>query len=439
MIEAIKKRLNTFFKLDENNTTIKTELLAGLTTFLTMSYIIFVNPQILSSTGMDLGAVFVATCIVTVIGSFLLGILANYPIAIAPGMALNVYFAFTIVQALGHSWQSTLGAVFISGILFCILTITRLRYWLIESIPESLNIGISVGIGIFIILLALKSGGIIKANSKTLITLGDIRSLPTALFILGFFIIATLDYHKVLGAILIGILSITLISILMGASQFHGIFALPPSIKPTLFAFNLQDTFSSSGFSIIVAFVLIALFDGTGTLVGLLRLDRFTADPQKNKKISRALFADSVATISGAFLGTSSTSPFIESEAGIRAGGSTGLTAITVAFLFLLSLFLLPLTMSIPGCAVAPALLYVGILMVKNVIDLNVRDFSEFMPSIVTAIMIPFSFSIADGFGLGLISYILFKLLSGQYKALNLTLIFLGLLFIGYFMLRPQL
>lgn len=435
----IQKKLALFFELGRYNTTFKTELLAGLTTFLTMSYIIFVNAHILSLSGMNFGAVFVATCIVTTIGTFLLGILANYPIAIAPGMALNTYFTFTIVQGLGFSWQSALGAVFISGVLFCLLTLTKLRHWLIEAIPDSLNLGISVGVGLFIMLLALKSGGLIKANPNTLITLGNIHAVPTLLFILGFLIIATLDHYKVLGAILIGILSITLISILIGESTFYGVFSLPPSIKPTLLALDMKEVFNFHGFSIIFAFVLIGLFDGTGSMVGLLRLKRFSTDPQKPRKISQALFADSVATMAGGLLGTSSTTPFIESESGIRAGGSTGLTALTIAFLFLLSLFLLPLAESIPSYAVAPALLYVGILMVKNIVDLNREDFSEFIPSVITMTLIPFSGSIADGLGLGILSYIVLKLLAGQYKTLNLTLMLLGVLFIAYFIFRPQL
>lgn len=432
------KVLDRFFKLTENNTSVKIELLAGITTFLTMSYIIFVNPLVLHSAGMDLGAVFVATCIVTTIGCMLTGLLANYPIAIAPGMALNIYFSYTFVQKMGYSWQSTLGAVFISGIIFLLLTITKIRHWLIEAMPQSLNIGIAIGIGIFISLLALKNGGIIQADSNTLLTLANMRSLPAILFFVGFIIITVLEYYRVLGAIIIGILSITVLSIWFGGNHFYGVFSLPPSIKPTLYAFDLSDMLNTASFLPIFTFLLIAFFDGTGTLVGVLRLKNFTEDPQRTKKIARALFADSVATISGSLLGTSSTSPFIESAAGIREGGRTGLTAIVVAILFIFSLFLLPLARSIPGYAVAPALLYIGILMIKNVVDLNYEDFSEFIPGVITALMIPFTFSIAVGLGFGVLSYLILKIFTGKFKDLNFTLIILAIIFTIYFIYQGK-
>lgn len=435
MINMIHK----FFKLDENNTSIRTECLAGLTTFLTMSYIIFVNPDILQSAGMDFGAVFVATCIVTAIGSLLIGIMANYPVAIAPGMALNVYFSYVIVQALGYSWQSALGAVFISGVLFFIITITKIRRWIVESIPNNLNIAIAVGIGIFISLLALKSGGVIKANSKTFMTLSDITSTTTVLFFLGFCFIVALDHLKIPGAIIISILSVTLVSIILGVSQFHGIFAMPPSIHPTFFKFNLDDMMHFEGFSIIFAFLLVTLFDATGTLIGVLQQTKFRKDPQRVKRLSQSLLADSLTTIAGSLLGTSSTSPFVESVSGIRVGGRTGLTAIVIAILFLFSLFLSPLAKTIPSYAVAPALLYVGLLMVKSIIHLDYDDFSEYVPSIITVFMIPFSFSIADGLGFGIISYLLIKLFCGKARELNIMLIGLAIIFIIYFILKPQL
>lgn len=428
-----------WFQFQKNQTSFGTELLAGFTTYLTMCYIIFVNPNILHTTGMDLGAVFVATCLVTALGSFLIGVMSNYPVAIAPGMALNIYFSYVVVQALGLSWQDALGTVFVSGVIFLLLTLTKIRRLLIESVPDTLNIGISIGIGIFIALLALKSGDVIKANQNTIITLGNIKSASTLLFFLGFCTIVILEYHKILGSIIIGILGITLIGIVLGVNQFHGIFSLPPSIQPTLLKLNIKETLNIQGFSVIFAFLLVALFDSTGTLIGVLQQPEFTKDQKRTNRISLALVAESIATTAGSLLGTSSTSPFIESASGIGEGGRTGFTAIVVAILFLFSLFLSPLAATIPNYAVAPALLYIGVLMIKNVKYLECDDFSEFVPSILTAIMIPFTFSIADGLGFGIISYVLIKIFCGKYKDINIILIALSIIFILYFIIRPSL
>lgn len=427
----MKNFLNRYFQLSENNTSISIELLAGLTTYLTMSYILFVNPQILHLAGMDFNAVFVATCLVTALGSFLLGVLANYPIVIAPGLALNVYFTYVVVQNFGYSWQDALGAVLISGILFLILTVSQLRRWIIEAFPKNLNIATAIGIGIFLMLIALKTVGLIEANKNTLLALSNISSPKTLLFFLGFLLIVTLDYFKIFGSILIGILITSVIGILCGVSQFHGIFALPPSMKPTWLAVHMH-AISYQDVSIIFSFLLVALFDSTGTLIGILLHPSFNA--KQTKRISFALLSDSIATVAGAFFGTSSASPFIESAAGIRAGGRTGLTAVFVAFLFLLSLFLSPLAATIPNYAVTPALFYVGLLMVKYLTELNFKDFSEYIPAIITFTMIPFTFSIASGLGLGIISYVLLKLLSGKTKDLNLILIVLALVFVVFFL-----
>lgn len=425
--------IDKLFKLQQNQTNVKTEMLAGFSTFLTMSYIMFINPQILHITGMDLGAVFVATCLVAAIGSIFTGIVANYPIAVAPGMALNVYFTYVVVQALGLPWQTALGAVFISGLIFLALVLTPVRHWLVESIPECLNIGIAIGIGIFIALLALKSSGVIVASPNTFMTLGDLASLPVLLFFIGFCLIVILEHLKISGSIVISIIGVTLLSILLKVGQFHGIFSMPPSVMPTLFKFDGKSLLNVQGLSVILSFLLVVLFDSTGTLIGLSQEKTFFNDPQRKNKISRALIVDSATTVVGACIGTSSVSPFIESESGIRAGGRTGLTAITIGVLFLLALFLSPLAATIPDCAVAPALLFVGILMIKNVIHLNSDDLSDFVPSVVTALMIPCTFSIADGLGLGMISYVLIKLFTGKYREINLTLSILAIVFVVYF------
>ncbi len=430
----MRQLLYSIFKLKENNTNISRELLAGLTTFLTMAYIIFVNPAILSTTGMDAGAVYIATCLVTIIGSTLVAFMANYPIAVAPGMAVNIFFTYTVVQGLGYPWSLALGMVFISGVAFFVITLTKARVWIIESMPENINIAIAVGLGMFIALIALENAGIIiKSKDKTLLAMGDIRSWHSGLFFLGFFIIVVLDYIRIHGAMIISILIITLISLISGLAQYHGIFAMPPNISPTLFAADIQKAFHWQFLPIIFTFLLVVFFDSTGTLVGILRQSLFRQDAQRPRRISRALIAESVATVSGSLLGTASTSPYIESAAGIEAGGRTGLTALTVAFLFFAALFLSPLAMAIPTYAVAPALLYVGVLMMKNITMFSIEDPTDFIPCILITMMIPFTFSIADGLGIGIISYVALKLFTGKMKQLNPMLIFITLVFLIYF------
>lgn len=429
--------MEKIFKLKENHTTIKQEIFAGVTTFLTMSYIIFINPNILQAAGMTLGAVFVATCIVAALGSLLMAFLANYPIAVAPGMAINVYFTYVIVHELGYSWQRALGIVFIAGVIFFLITFTKIRRWVIDAIPASLATALGAGIGIFIALLAFKNSAIIQAKPDAMIHWGQIESWSTLLFVLGFFLIVILDYLQVVGAMVIGILVITLVGVLCGVSHYDGIFAYPPSLRSTYFALDVKDIFHLQSINVIFALFLVMFFDGTGTLVGLLQQQPELMQ-SRLPRLARGLFADSLATLVAPLLGTTSTSPFIESAAGIRVGGRTGLTALTVAILFVCALFLSPLAKTIPDYAVSPALLYVGILMVKSAVRLNWRSVSEIIPAIVTMITIPFTFSIADGFGCGVISYVVIKLCVGKIKDLNLMLVILGLLFILYFIFRPH-
>lgn len=433
----IARFLNSFFRLNANTTTIRRELLAGLTTFLTMSYIIFINPQILHASGMNFGAVFVATCLTAALGSFLVGVLANYPIAIAPSMALNVYFSYMIVRTLGFSWESALGAVFVSGLIFIFLTVTQIRRFIINAVPHSLNMGITIGIGIFIALLALKSAGLLTVNANAFMVLADIKAVPAVLFFVGFLIIVVLEQYRVTGAVMIGILTVTVLSLLLGLSHFHGFFALPPSVTPTFLQFSLVNLNHYQGISVIFIFLLVALFDSTGTFIGLLQEKEFSEDTARIQRISRGLLAESVTTTVGGLLGTSSTSPYIESAAGIREGGRTGLTAVTVAILFILALFVSPLAETMPAFAIAPALFYVGILMMRNIMGVNVVDFSEYIPCMITALMIPFTFSIADGLGLGLLSYVLIKICVLKFKDVNLTLLILAAVFLVYFCLKP--
>lgn len=426
--------LNQFFKLSEYQVTFKSEAIAGISTFLTMAYIILVNPAILSQANMNTGATFVATCLVTALACFLTGVLSNYPIAVAPAMALNAYFSYVVVQGLGYTWQTALGAVFISAFLFFLITITPMRRWLIDAIPESMNMAIAAGLGLFIAMLGLHSGGLIQTNQHTLLSLGNLHSFTTLLFFLGFCLIAALDYLRVNGAIIIGILVITLIGILTGHAHFSGIISLPPSLTPTFLQFNFNGLFSHAGFSVIFAFFLVSLFDSTGTFVGILyQAGLFRSSKQDAKPLSRGLLATSISSMAGGILGTSSLSPYCESAAGVRAGGRTGLTSVIVSGLFLICLFFSPLAKTIPSYATASALLFVGCLMIKSFTHFNWENMTETIPSVITAIMIPLSFSIAVGIGLGFISYVFIKLMTGRIKEVHPMLMLWALIFIFYF------
>ncbi|OGT39958.1 MAG: guanine permease [Gammaproteobacteria bacterium RIFCSPHIGHO2_12_FULL_36_30] len=426
--------LEKIFQLSKRNVTIKSEMIAGVSTFLTMAYIMLVNPAILSRAGMNMGAVFVATCLVTSLACFLTGVLSNYPIAVAPAMALNTYFSFVVVKGLGYSWQTALGAVFISGFLFFLIAATPFRRWLIDAIPETMNMAIAAGLGFFIAMLGLRSGGLIQSDPHTLLALGNINSITTLLFFLGFCLIAALDYLRVKGAIIIGIIAITVIGMLTGHAQFDGIVSMPPSLSPTFFHLNFNGLFTHAGFSVVFAFFLVSLFDSTGTFVGILyQAGLFRSSKQDGKALSKGLLATSVASMAGGLFGTSSLSPYCESAAGIRAGGKTGLTSVTVSILFLICLFFSPLAKTIPPYATASALLFVGCLMMKSFTHFNWENMTETIPSVITAVMIPLTFSISDGIGLGFISYVLIKLLTGRIKEVHPMLMIWALIFVVYF------
>lgn len=421
--------LARFFQFSKCETTWSKECLAGLTTFLTMSYIIFVNAHILNLAGMNFGAVFVATCLVTALGSFLVGFLANYPIAVAPGMALNVYFSFVIVQEMGYSWEAALGMTLIAGILFLLVSFTKTLRYFLEVIPSGLHYGLSAGIGIFIIIVGLKNAALVEISPHFTFLVQNIFTEQSALLFTGLIILLVLEYFKCIGSILISILLITFASLYFNLTHFHGFFALPPSIEPTWMKLDLHNMFSFDKLSIIFVFFLITLFDATGTFMGLLKDSSLS-------KLPKALFADSFATVVSAGLGTSSTSPFIESATGIRAGGRTGVTSIVTAILFLLALFIFPLAKTIPSFATAPALLYVGFLMASQLRKINFKSFSEAFPSLLTAIIIPIRFSIADGIAVGVISYCVIKLLTGKWKELDKGLILLALIFIIFLVMQ---
>lgn len=417
------------FKLSEHGTTVRTELIAGVTTFLTMSYIIFVNPDILSTTGMDRNAIFVATCLAAALGSMVMGLVANWPIGLAPGMGLNAFFAFTVVAALGFTWQQALGAVFISGGIFVLLTVTGVRSWLIAGIPRSLRSAIAAGIGLFLAIIALKGAGVVVANKATLIGLGDLKQTGPLLAIFGFFVIAVLDALKVRGSILIGILAVTVLSWIFGVSQFHGIVSMPPSMLPTFMQLDIVGALHGGLIHIILVFVLVEVFDATGTLIGVAKRAKLIEEGKPNR-LSRALLADSAAIVAGSLMGTSSTTAYVESASGVQAGGRTGLTAITIAVLFIAALFFSPLAASVPAYATAPALLYVAGLMMRELTEIEWDDLTEAAPAALTALAMPFTYSIANGLAFGFISYVVLKVFTGRWSTLHLATQIVAALFI---------
>ena len=425
--------LERLFKLSENKTTFKTEVIAGVTTFLTMCYIIIVNPLILSETGMDHGAVFVATCLAAAIGCFVMGIVANYPIALAPGMGLNAYFTYSVCIGMGIPWQTALAAVFMSGLVFIAISMFKIREAIVNAIPMSLKFAIGGGIGLFLALVALKNAGIIVDNQATLVGLGDIKEPKVLLALLGFFLVVVMHHFKVRGAIIISILVITGLATALGINEIQGVVGAIPSITPTLFQMDFSGLFTASMVGVIFVFFLVDLFDSTGTLVGVTHRAGLLKDG-KLPRLKKALFADSTAIVAGAALGTSSTTPYIESSAGVAAGGRTGLTAVMVGVMFLLCLFLAPLAQSVPGFATAPALLFVGVLMIQGITHIDWDDVTEAVPAFLTIVFMPFAYSIADGIAMGFISYALVKLFTGKANTVPYMVWIIAVLWVIKFM-----
>ena len=402
--------IERLFKLSENHTTFRTEVLAGITTFLTMCYIIIVNPLILAETGMDHGAVFVATCLAAAIGCLVMGMIANYPIALAPGMGLNAYFTYSVCLGMGVPWQTALAAVFVSGLVFLAISFLKIREAIVNAIPMSLKFAIGGGIGLFLALIALKNAGIIVDNSATLVGLGNIKQPTVLLALLGFLFIVVLHHFKIRGAIIISILVITVIATVLGLNEFKGVVGHIPSITPTFMQMDFEGLFTASMVGVIFVFFIVDLFDSTGTLVGVAHRAGLLQDG-KLPRLKKALFADSTAIVAGAALGTSSTT-----SAGVAAGGRTGLTAVVVALLFLSCLFLAPLAQSVPSFATAPALLFIGVLMIQGITHIDWDDITEAVPAFLTIVFMPFTYSIADGIAMGFISYALVKLFTGKAK-----------------------
>ena len=420
------------FKLAENGTSVRTELLAGLTTFMTMAYIIFVNPGILSATGMPFGPLLVATCLGSAFATLLMAFLANYPFALAPGMGLNAFFAFAVVIGMKLPWQVALAAVFIEGAIFIVLTLTKVREGVVNSMPKSLKIGISAGIGLFITFIGLQSATIIVNNDAVLLGLTPLRANPPALLSLaGLILMVVLEARKVTGGILIGIIVITIVGIPLGITKMpEGVVSMPPSLSPIFCKMDFSLIAKPEFWVVVLTFFFVDFFDTVGTLIGVSNRVNMLDENGRLPRASQALMSDAVGTVAGAVLGTSTVTTFVESASGVEQGGRTGLTALTVAVLFLLAAFFSPLISIVPACATAPALIMVGGYMMMGFKDLNYGDWTEFFPAIIAFFMMPFSYSIATGIEFGIVSYVLLKLLTGRGKELNWLMYVLVVLFV---------
>jgi AGZA family xanthine/uracil permease-like MFS transporter len=431
MSEApVESALSRFFELRIHGTTVRTELLAGLTTFVTMAYIIFVNPQMMASAGMDHGAAFVATCLGAALACFIMGAYANWPVGLAPGMGLNAFFTYTVVADMGYSWQVALGAVFIAGVLFVFMSVTRIRGWMLESIPMDMRIAMGAGVGLFIGFIGLKNAGIVVANPATLITLGDLTQPAPMLGALGFLVMAVLTQRQVQGAMIIGVLGVTLAGIPFGLVEYAGLVSAPPSLAPTFMQLDIAGALDLSMISVIIAFLFVNLFDTAGTLLGVASRANLVDENGKIKNMDRALKADSTSSVIGAFFGCAPVTSYVESAAGVAAGGRTGLTAITVGALFLLAIFLAPLASMVPAYATAGALVYVAMLMMTGMEKLDWADMSEVVPALLMIVMIPLTFSIANGIAVGFISYVVIKLCVGRRADISPGAYVLALIFL---------
>lgn len=425
--------LERVFKLEQHNARVSTEVLAGLTTFITMAYIIFVNPQMMASAGMDQGASFAATCLAAALACVFMGLYANWPVGLAPGMGLNAFFTYTVVGEMGYSWQVALGAVFIAGILFVIMSVTRLRAWMLNSIPKDLRVAMGAGVGLFIGFIGLKSGGLIVDNPATLLSLGDLASPEPMMAALGFILIAALSVRQVPGAIMLGVLIITVIALATGHIEYRGLISAPPSIAPTFMQLDIAGALEVGMISVIIAILFVNLFDTAGTLLGVATRANLVSESGEIKHMDKALQADSSSSVVGALFGCAPVTSYVESAAGVAAGGRTGLTAVTVGVLFLLAMFFAPLAGMVPAYATAGALVYVALLMMSGMQGLEYDDPTELIPALLTIIMIPLSFSIANGIAVGFISYTAIKVIAGRTSDISFGAWFLTAIFVAKF------
>lgn len=421
--------LTKIFGFNPKETKIRTEIMAGVTTFLTMAYILAVNPNILGDTGMDKGALFTTTALMAGLATIFMGVYAKLPLALAPGMGLNAFFAYSVCLVMGHSWQFALTAVFLEGILFILLTITNLREKIVEVLPDTLKKAISAGIGLYIAFIGLKSADIIVDNPATLVSLGKISEGSALLGIIGIVVTSILLVKNIKGALLIGIIATTLIGIPLGVTQFNGVLSAPPSIEPIFMKIQWDSILSKDMFVIVFTFLFVDLFDCIGTVIGVTE----RAGMVKNGKIphlKEVFVVDSIATTAGAMMGTSTVAVYVESAAGVNEGGRSGLTAVTTGIFFLLALFLSPLFLSIPVAATTPVLVLVGLMMMSSVLNVNFSDYSEAIPAFVCILFMPLCYSISDGIVLGHLSYIFINLLSGNYKKVSVGMLILAAFFL---------
>lgn len=426
-MEILKK----LFGFDNKVTTVRTEIMAGITTFLAMAYILAVNPNILSTTGMDKGALFTTTALISGLATILMGVYGKLPFALAPGMGLNAFFAFTICSVMGYSWQFALTAVFLEGVIFILLTVSNLREKIVDVIPDTLKNAISVGIGLFIAFIGLQSCGIIVNNDTTLVSLSTLSSPSPILAVIGIVVTSILLVKKVQGAMLWGILVTTLVGIPMGVTRMSGVVSAPPSIEPIAFQLEWHKIFTPDMFVVVFTLLFVDLFDTIGTLIGV----STKAGMAQNGKIYRlrqAFFVDAIATTTGALMGSSTVTTFVESAAGVNEGGRSGLTAFVVGICFLLSLFFAPFFLAIPAAATAPVLVLVGMMMMSSVVSINFDDYGEAIPAFICIVFMPLAYSISDGIVMGHLSYILINLLSGKYRKVSLGMCLLG----AFFLLR---
>ena len=425
--------LEKLFRLSEHETKVSTELLAGFTTFVTMAYIMFVNPQMMVSAGMDHGASFVATCLAAALACFIMGLYANWPVGLAPGMGLNAFFTYTVVGEMGYSWQVALGAVFLAGVLFVILSVTRLRAWMLNSIPMNLRLAMGCGVGLFIGMVGLQSAGIVVSNPATILALGDFSQPEPMLGALGFVLIAALSVRRVTGAIMLGVLLLTGIGLATGLVEYQGLVSAPPSLAPTFMELDIAGALDVAMISVIIAILFVNLFDTAGTLMGVAGRAGLIDQHGHIENMDRALKADSSSSVVGALMGCSPVTSYVESAAGVEAGGRTGLTAVTVGGLFLLATFFAPLAGMVPAYATAGALLYVALLMLSGMRSLDWDDGTELIPALLTIIMIPLSFSIAEGIAVGFITYVGVKTLTGRAAEVSFGAWFLAAIFLARF------
>ena len=423
--------LQQFFKLKEKGTSSKTEIIAGITTFFTMVYIVFVNPSVLGDAGMDKQVVFVTTCLIAGFGTIAMGLFSNLPIALAPAMGLNAFFAYVVVGKLGYSWQVGMGTIFWSSVGLLLLTIFQIRYWLMASIPLSLRVGIGAGIGFFIALIGFKNMGLVVANPATLVALGDLHSPQVLLGILGFFIIVVLAARNIYSGVLISIAIVTALALYFDPNvMFHGIVSMPPALTQVVGQVDIAGALDTALIGIIFSFLLVNLFDSSGTLLGVTDKAGFSDEKGRFPKMKQALYVDSASAVVGSYIGTSAISTYIDSGAGVSVGGRTGMTAVVVGLLFLLTIFFSPLAGMVPAYATAGALVYVGILMASSLIKVQWDDLTEATPAFITAAMMPFTYSITEGIAFGFISYCVMKLGTGRWREVNAPVWVVSLLFL---------